>query len=637
MSCLARSLRWGVVGIVMILLFPVVVQSQSYTQARSDSIVAFIEANYGTNWDAIPDSARLLLDIAEELENDPNMASAHKYLGVYYFRSSKQDSSIFHYSKAAAINKRLDNKLELAKNTLNIGMSYRELGEFEKTIEYSLEAARVFEEVDDYKGMAIVYNMVGSVYYYQRRFEEAIPYMEKYLENAELSKDKLEIASANQNLGAILNAAGKDLEAVTYLDEARKLHLQNGNKLGGASNAINVGTIYIKRARFSESVEYFLQAYAIGKEMGNKRLLTQANVNLALAYVELNNSTEALRYANEGLADAREIKDPYIEMKLLKQVSLANALRNNYKKAFEVQGEYEVLKDEIINEENLKNIAELEALYEDEKKGKQIVELEKEKALQELTIQKNRVLQYGLGASLFLLIIAGFLWQSKVKQRELAFKVEQLEVDKKIQTERERISRDLHDNVGAQLINIISGLDLFDRYRKKEKEDQALRVLGSLKDEAQTSIGQLRDTIWALKSEENTPESLIEHLNTYLQKVESISELQVTTSIDSLAELDLTPSQSLNIFRIIQEAIQNIIKHAGASEVKLVAETDSSNAIITITDNGTFKAGGEGTNSGLANMKKRARDIGGDVEIKPSDAGTSVVLKFPTSKSKIAV
>ncbi len=637
MSCLARSLRRGVVGIFMLLLFPVVVQSQPYTQARADSIVAFIEANYRTNWDAIPDSVRLLLNIAEELENESIMASAHKYLGVYYFRSSKQDSSIFHYSKAAAINKRLDNKLELAKNTLNIGMSYRELGEFEKTIEYSLEAARYFEEVKDYKGMAIVYNMIGSVYYYQSRSEEAIPYMEKYLENAKLSNDKLEIASANQNLGAILNAAGKDLEAVPYLDEARKLHLQTGNKLGSASNAINVGSIYSNRERYKEAIDYFLQAYAIGKEMENKRLLTQADANLSLAYNGLNNSTQALKYANEGLADAKEIKDPYIEMKLLRQMSVAYTLRNDYKKAFEIQEEYSVLKDEIINEENLKNIAELEALYEDEKKEKQIVELEKEKALQELTIQKNRVLQYGLGASLFLLIIAGFLWQSKVKQRELAYKVEQLEVDKKIQTERERISRDLHDNVGAQLINIISGLDLFDRYREKEKEDQALRVLGSLKDEAQTSIGQLRDTIWALKSEENTPASLIEHLNTYLQKVESISELQVTTSIDSLAELDLTPSQSLNIFRIIQEATQNIIKHAGASEVKLVAETDSRYAVVTITDNGTFKAGGEGTNSGLANMKKRARDIGGDVEIEPSDAGTSVVLKFPTSKSKIAV
>lgn len=628
-----RIFSWVVALLLVCVISSNLVTAQNTLQAQSDSVYEFIEANYRTNWGAIPDSARKLLRISRETEDRQTEAHANKFLGVYYFRTSNQDSSIYHYLQAAQINKELGNTLEQAKNTLNIGMSYQNLGEFEKTIEYSLEAARYFEEVEDFKGMAIVYNMVGSVYYYQSRYDESVQFMQKYLEHAEKADDIFEIASANQNLGAVLTAAKRDLEAIPYLARASQLHKETGNELGVATNSINVGTIYFNNDQFKEAIPYFEEGYRVGKRSGNARVLLEGISNLSGSYLNIGEDRKALELANEGIEVATNSGDQYMQM--LNYQNKARALQNlgNFEEAFTALSSYQEAKDSVINQENLEKIAELQTQFETEQKERQIAELEAERARQELIIQQNRMLQSGLGGVVILLIVAGFLWQSKVKERELSYKVEQLEVEKEIQAERARISRDLHDNVGAQLVNIISGIDLFERYKSSSKEKESEQVLSSLKEEAKTSIGQLRDTIWALKSDEETSQTFVDHVNSYLNSVERMSELTVKASLNDIKDIYLSPTQSLNIFRIIQEATQNTLKHSGADRFIVNGVLKGERVVLTIHDNGSFKTSSEnGTGSGMGNMKKRAKDIGAEISMDTANDGTKITLDFPVNE-----
>ena len=336
--------------------------AQSSQDKRIDSLQTFINDNYRANWNAIPDSARLLLHLAQQINNKQAEADANKYLGVFYFRTSNQDSSIFFYSRAAAINKELGNTLELAKNTLNIGMSYKNLGDFERTVENSLEAARYFEEVKDYKGISIVYNMVGSVYYYQNRLDEAETYMRLYLENAIKAKDSYEIVSANQNLGAILSASGKIDESIDYLIAAKDGHKKNGNKLGEATNSINLGIIFYDKEEYYVSVPYFEEAYEVAKELDNNRILLESIVNLVGAYSNLDRHSEALKLSTEGIALAQESKDEYMEMKIYEKRALSFTNLSDYKNAYIALSNFQVLKHSFINIENLNNIADLETL-----------------------------------------------------------------------------------------------------------------------------------------------------------------------------------------------------------------------------------------------------------------------------------
>jgi signal transduction histidine kinase len=216
-----------------------------------------------------------------------------------------------------------------------------------------------------------------------------------------------------------------------------------------------------------------------------------------------------------------------------------------------------------------------------------------------------------------LILIVGFTWLI----RDISTR--RLRAEMKLQNERERISRDLHDHVGAQLVTILSGLDLAGKDRSRSDD-----ILASVREEAQTTIRQLRDTIWTLKSAAITPDAFLSHIERYVRQLEQLSALPVTLRSDITASPTLSPAVALNAFRIVQEALQNILKHSGASAAEVDIRVDAGGLTITVSDNGRFREPDPDafTGSGLGNMRKRAEDVGGKVSIDGTSTGTTVEL-----------
>lgn len=198
-----------------------------------------------------------------------------------------------------------------------------------------------------------------------------------------------------------------------------------------------------------------------------------------------------------------------------------------------------------------------------------------------------------------------------------------LRAEMKIQNERERISRDLHDHVGAQLVTILSGLELAGKDRSRSDQ-----ILMSVREEAQTTIRQLRDTIWTLKSATITPDAFMNQVQRYVRQVEQISALpiEITSDIDSTQSL--SPAMALNAFRIVQEAIQNILKHSGADRASVDIRLHAGDLSVRIADNGRFQTPASDAldGSGLGNMRKRAEEIGGELDVHGTEEGTTVTL-----------
>ncbi len=221
-----------------------------------------------------------------------------------------------------------------------------------------------------------------------------------------------------------------------------------------------------------------------------------------------------------------------------------------------------------------------------------------------------------------LTLIIGFSWTI----REVSTR--KLKADLKLQHERERISRDLHDHVGAQLVNILSGLELAGKDAARSTD-----ILASVREEAQTTIRQLRDTIWTLKSTAITPQAFLQQLDRYVRQLETITGLPIRVETEVTSALTLSPAQALNTFRIIQESLQNVIKHAGATTVDIRFTYHPTGLDVIISDNGRFVMPNDATHfgSGLDNMKKRAEEIGGKVDIQGTESGTTVYLHVPLS------
>lgn len=216
-------------------------------------------------------------------------------------------------------------------------------------------------------------------------------------------------------------------------------------------------------------------------------------------------------------------------------------------------------------------------------------------------------------------------------QRKLKEQLRQLELKSKLRNERERISRDLHDHVGAQLANIIAGLTLIDKYAEVDEKDKSVKLMKSLKGDAEVTIKQLRETIWALNQNELTLEGFTNHLNAYFKNQSALTEqLSLKVNIAGDGADVLSAAQALNLFRIIQEASQNTLKYANAKNLGIDFKRQNGNLEVSIKDDGTFKTDKESFNGGygMKNMQKRVKEIEGEIEVSIED-GTLIRVVIP--------
>lgn len=214
--------------------------------------------------------------------------------------------------------------------------------------------------------------------------------------------------------------------------------------------------------------------------------------------------------------------------------------------------------------------------------------------------------------------------------RRLREQIRRMEMENKLRKERERISRDLHDHVGAQLANIKTGLSLADKYSKADNKEKSSSLMNSIMNDAELTIKQLRETIWALNQDRLTTCEFMEHLKLYFRNQTSYNEmLDIEYHHDIDKEVELSAIQALNIFRIIQEASQNTLKYAEASNFEISMIKKNGRLKIILEDDGKFKGKSGSNNSGygLGNMKKRAREIEGEMTINTTD-GTKIVLNI---------
>ncbi len=204
-----------------------------------------------------------------------------------------------------------------------------------------------------------------------------------------------------------------------------------------------------------------------------------------------------------------------------------------------------------------------------------------------------------------LLFLLAFLSFRAIYQKKYKSKVQALLVQQQIFTERERISRDLHDNIGAYATAISANVDEI-IFRSKDKNNPAMQ---RLKESARDIIVHLRDSIWALNKENQTVEMLGDRIKNYVQKLQPFYSNILFDVQEKISQNTLLSSiNALHLLRIIQEAIHNSIKHSGCNNIKIIISSDE---IITIEiiDNGVGISEMLGSGEGIKNMKLRADEI----------------------------
>ena len=217
------------------------------------------------------------------------------------------------------------------------------------------------------------------------------------------------------------------------------------------------------------------------------------------------------------------------------------------------------------------------------------------------------------------------------QENELKDALIKIETQNKLQDQRLRISRDLHDNIGAQLTFIISSIDNL-KYGLKLPE-KLQDKLSSINTFAQGTIAELRDTIWAMNKNEISFEDLQIRISNFIEKANlSSKNIAINFNIAQSVDKDRTFTSvvGMNIYRIIQESINNAMKYAEASKITVDVFDVHSELNFSIKDNGKgFDMSKAELGNGLNNMKKRADEIDAKFTIQSElGKGTTVNLQL---------
>jgi signal transduction histidine kinase len=225
----------------------------------------------------------------------------------------------------------------------------------------------------------------------------------------------------------------------------------------------------------------------------------------------------------------------------------------------------------------------------------------------------------GLGISILVIL---FIYQLRKRRREM---------HRKLAGQREQISRDLHDNVGAQLTYIKGNIDWLIDGKGGLSHEEEMKKLEVVSDTSTNIMNDLRETIWVIKKEHIKLDELADRLKSYLQKQISFCPgIDIEIMEDIRKNYNFPPTESLNTYRICQEAIANIIRHAGATRIVMLIKAGKQwDYFFSISDNGEGFALQKDYDGhyGLLNMEERAKEIGAQLSIDSEPGkGTKVTL-----------
>ncbi|KAF0199453.1 MAG: histidine kinase [Bacteroidetes bacterium] len=212
-------------------------------------------------------------------------------------------------------------------------------------------------------------------------------------------------------------------------------------------------------------------------------------------------------------------------------------------------------------------------------------------------------------------------------------KIKELEQQHAIEKERLRISKDMHDEVGASLtrISILSEL----ARRRNIEPGQSLKVIAQISEIAGNVVDEMSEIIWAMNPRNDRLDSFAAYIRQYASTYLETAEIQVAFDFpDDVPALPMSSEMRRNLFLTIKEALHNVVKHSGADSVRLKLRTDKNSVFISIKDTGAgFDTGSLKTSgNGLHNMRRRVEDCGGKYRLN-SEPGMGTLIELTLTLS----
>ncbi|WP_336126889.1 ATP-binding protein [Mesoflavibacter sp. CH_XMU1422-2] len=540
------------------------------------------------------------------------------------------------FNKGIELSKNINDSIALGEIMFKYGQLKSYQNKFDQGLEYTLQAIRIFEHQKNNTKAGIAYGGLG--YNLKTRdLDKGFYYMQKGIKLLEIENDLEGLNPVYDNYGVLLSMDKKLDSALYYQYKSLAIKKQLKDSIGLGYSYANIANTFAEKQNYDLAKTYVDSSSVIRNKIADNYGITVNYVHIAEIFQQEKNYIKAIDNYKTCAELANKYKYKHLEKYCYQNIATCYKKLNKYKDALDFHERFQALKDSTDNVATQNKIEELQIQFETEKKEKQLAEAKSDILIKEAKIKRKTTLTYyAFGLAFFLGLIGYLVYKQQrlknkqiIKENELKEALIKIENQNNLQEQRLAISKDLHDNIGSQLTFIISSLDNLKYFDfTKEKLYNKFDSIGNF---TRSTITDLRDTIWAMNKEEITFEDLKTRTTNFIEAAKT-SLLGIDFEFNYPKDTDnvkLNSLQGIDVYRIIQEAINNAVKHAKATKIVVNFEIVNNDLKISIIDNGigfdqsTIEAG-----NGLSSMKKRANEIDADFEMKSSDQGTEITIKF---------
>ncbi len=631
-----------------------------------------------------------LLTIVNKTNADSTAVTALTQLQRFYFERGQYDSTLKYARQAVQLTTQLKNEKETAKVYYNMGMAYTNLAQYDSANFYLGVALSYWPTLSDTLLQVSCYNALALLNNYQSDYGMAVEYL---LEAVELI-DHTESTAVRQMFPQILSSLSRNLIAekqyargidyaksalrihdyptegryrvILHLDisdaylklkntELAKAHLDSAILFNQSLNNLvitnfvymNEGNYYQALQDHAKAFDAYLQAYRVCKQIKNDYLIASAASNLANACYLTGRYDDAKVYANEVISLGKRLKQ-YTEVAssydILKRVA---SMGENYKDAVQYAELQKIYADSNTNTETQKRILGLESKYQHQKREQELATLRTDNTLRELEIvRRNRMfLILGISAAFAIIILAIYSGYSRQKQtlseREKKIqedRVKFLERQQQVvslqsmingqETERTRIAKDLHDGLGGVFSTIKMYFNSLHHHQPTLSEQELFQKSYALVNDASEEIRRIAHN---MMPEVLMKMGLVNALKDLCANISAGKLLHVKMEVHGM-EKRMNTTTEIMLFRIMQELLNNIIKHAQATEAIVQFVREDNRLSVLVEDNGkgfnTTEADDQ-KHAGIDSVQSRVAYLNGKLSIdSQQNVGTTVMMDF---------
>lgn len=538
---------------------------------------------------------------------------------AFYFKGRQELDSSMVYAQLAIDHPNPEERQRRDLSSFNLlATGYQVKGDLNTALDYHLKNVAILEDGGNPLHLGYTYSNIALLLGETGNQDKYIEYLLKSYKLLDENNDDTFIATIASNLAGAYHSNGKD--TVNVNKWARKtIEL---SELYNDKGAKARGWMYLALIEedIENSLEYAGKAVKFSNKTGKKSIMSSTYYVYAHTLSKIGRDEEALEYAAQAVDFAQEVGN---NSSLLRASYMAGSIFFKFgrkEKAADYFHTYAALKESISSAENAKEINEIQTKYETEKKEKRIAE-------QRLKIQKQRsnLLLAILSGSLLISILGGAIFYNKRKQQ---VKLKQLQQEKENailnsfilgeERERKRISHELHDGVAAMIGAAKMSLESIP-YLPREKQ---LEQFSKVKDILENTHADVRHIAHNLLPTVLEKEGLIKATSHFASEINETKLVKISVTDKNSNAQELSPQLQLMLFRVIQELVNNIIKHSQAENAEIAFSNSPNGLQIEISDDGIGYEDINNTgNQGLYSITQRLKSIGGNFKITKRKSG----------------